>query len=122
MLATLVPVMGFDGPEEILLSRGDVLVLGRSESGSVQLRQTKVSRQHCRLFNDVGELFVEDLASTNGTHLNGVPLEPEKTYRVVPGDVIHAGQVPLTLETADPETGRNLVARMLRAVSPERRN
>ena len=70
MLAKLVPVMGFDGPSEVPLSPEEALVLGRADSAGIQLRQSKVSRQHCRILFEKGFYNIEDLDSKNGTWVN----------------------------------------------------
>lgn len=51
----------------------DEVVIGRSGSGLV-LRDGRISRRHARIFLESGTWMVEDLSSTNGTTLDGVPL------------------------------------------------
>ena len=67
------------------------LRLGRSSSNDVHLNDGELSRNHC-LFEVVGEtgLRVTDLASANGTYLNGRQLgsEPAELH---PGDRIEVG-------------------------------
>ena len=61
------------GPQlgELVLLRGQELVLGRSDECNMHLTGAGVSRRHCRIARDVGQgYFVEDLGSTNGTVLN----------------------------------------------------
>uniref|UniRef100_A0A7V3KMZ3 FHA domain-containing protein n=1 Tax=candidate division WOR-3 bacterium TaxID=2052148 RepID=A0A7V3KMZ3_UNCW3 len=49
-----------------------------------------VSRRHARLTinRETGEVIIEDLGSTNGTYINGERLEPQKPYKIQPGDVV----------------------------------
>ncbi len=49
-----------------------------------------VSRKHAAITIDpaTDSIFIEDLGSTNGTFLNGMRLEPNKKYKVEPGDVL----------------------------------
>ncbi|HOK23369.1 MAG TPA: FHA domain-containing protein [Candidatus Hydrothermia bacterium] len=49
-----------------------------------------VSRRHAMLIIDPESksISIQDLGSTNGTYLNGERLEPNKIYKVNPGDVI----------------------------------
>jgi pSer/pThr/pTyr-binding forkhead associated (FHA) protein len=49
---------------------GDELTVGRAAGCQVTLDDTYVSQLHARVFARDGELFVEDLGSTNGTYLN----------------------------------------------------
>lgn len=108
-------VIGRSQPEEIVAPYVDLRALGAEGAQTV-------SRQHCRLFLEGDALFVEDLGSMNGTRLKGVPLEPGRAYGLTPGDVMHVGDVALTLESSDTTPGRErLIARMLRAVSPGKR-
>jgi pSer/pThr/pTyr-binding forkhead associated (FHA) protein len=58
---------GFEVPLE------NELVIGRSESGAGNLgADQKISRRHARFYHaESGALVVEDLGSSNGTHVNG---------------------------------------------------
>src|SRR5688500_5966591 len=42
--------------------------------GDVMLIDGRISRRHAQISNDVGQLSVEDLGSTNGTKVDGVAL------------------------------------------------
>lgn len=44
-------------------------VLGRGEEADLQLRDTKVSRNHCRIGYEQGAFWLRDLDSSNGTHI-----------------------------------------------------
>lgn len=51
---------------------GDDIVLGRADSCAIGLGDdTFASQLHARVFRHDGKVWVEDLGSTNGTHLNG---------------------------------------------------
>jgi hypothetical protein len=47
------------------------LLIGRSRSCDIVLEDPNVSRRHARLIHRDGRWVLQDLASTNGTHLNG---------------------------------------------------
>jgi len=49
---------------------GEVLTLGRAPANQVVVDDTYVSQVHARVFTRDGEVFVEDLGSTNGTWVN----------------------------------------------------
>jgi len=49
----------------------DALVIGRAADCDLQLADSRVSRQHSRIFHADGVLCVEDLGSRNGTRVNG---------------------------------------------------
>ena len=49
---------------------GDTLEVGRAAGCQITLDDTFASQRHARLFAREGNLYVEDLGSTNGTYLN----------------------------------------------------
>lgn len=49
---------------------GEELTVGRASGCQVKVDDTYASQLHARIFRREGELFVEDLGSTNGTYLN----------------------------------------------------
>lgn len=60
-----------DGANVAQLDKGGSLVVGRAAPADVVIQDPGLSRQHARVtWNDEG-IFVEDLASTNGTTRNG---------------------------------------------------
>lgn len=56
---------------EILLAEGEH-VAGRGEDCSVVIDASTVSRRHAKIVVRAGSITIEDLESTNGTHVNGV--------------------------------------------------
>jgi transcriptional regulator with GAF, ATPase, and Fis domain len=63
------------GPKRgVRLDLEDSALVGRSSGADLQLIDGKVSREHCRLTVKDGQVFVEDLASQNGTFVNGAPI------------------------------------------------
>ena len=77
------------------------LRLGRSSSNDIQVCDEALSRNHC-MFEVSGEssIRVTDLASANGTLLNGKPLGPESLELKV-GDVIAIGDLRIRVVSAD---------------------
>lgn len=65
----LVIIRGARLGSRIVLSEGPV-VIGRSVDADFQISDSSISREHCRLFEEDGQYWVEDLQSTNGTWLN----------------------------------------------------
>lgn len=49
---------------------GDELSVGRAAGCQITLDDTYVSQLHARVYQRDGQVFVEDLGSTNGTYLN----------------------------------------------------
>lgn len=58
----------------------DRIVIGRDPSSDVVLDDPRVSRRHAEIFRKGNELWVKDLASTNGTFLNGNLLKNEERF------------------------------------------
>lgn len=48
---------------------GEELTVGRASGCQVKVEDTYASQLHARIFRKNGELFVEDLGSTNGTYV-----------------------------------------------------
>jgi len=62
--------------------------IGREEGNPIQLNDERISRFHLKIQEDEGKLVLTDLESTNGTKVNG---EPVQLWVLRPGDVIAAG-------------------------------
>jgi hypothetical protein len=73
-------------------------VVGRSEGGMGNLAgDTEISRRHARFqFTQSGQVLIEDLGSTNGTHVNGQRLEGPRV--LAPGDQITLGKTILQFD------------------------
>jgi len=66
MAIRLVPL---DEGSEIVLDRA-MVVVGRHPSCDSRLDSLRVSRHHCCMIQENGEIFVRDLGSTNGIRIN----------------------------------------------------
>jgi ABC-type multidrug transport system ATPase subunit/pSer/pThr/pTyr-binding forkhead associated (FHA) protein len=67
----------------------DSFVLGRDPACDVKLDGTLVSWRHARVDRVEGGHAITDLRSTNGTFVNGQPVEGRRALRT--GDIIHIG-------------------------------
>ena len=74
----------------------DGAILGRGEGADIQLEDTFASTRHARLAPHGDVIVLEDLGSTNGTYLNGDPLEGPQPLHV--GDRIRIGDSEFTFE------------------------
>ncbi len=85
------------------------LTIGRSDSSDIVLSDMSVSRRHAILSTSSGECFIEDLASTAGTWLNGEKIISK--MRILPGDKLKIGGFELSLSkpeqvAAKPQQGK----------------
>ncbi len=77
---------------ELALPEGHILILGRADPTSslqptIDLdkfggKASGTSRAHAAIHRDNGEWFIEDLASSNGTWVNGERLVPFKAHQL----------------------------------------
>ena len=63
---------------------GKNMVLGRTNPADVVVQDAQVSRNHCRVALVMGELFVTDLGSSNGTYVDGARITGARV--VSPGE------------------------------------
>ncbi|MGH2844902.1 MAG: FHA domain-containing protein, partial [Thermoleophilaceae bacterium] len=77
---------------------GGPVEIGRDPSGTLALDDDQVSRNHARVSGQGDLALVEDLGSTNGTYVNGQPIEGPRALR--PGDRVRVGLTVIELRTA----------------------
>lgn len=59
----------------VLESLAPPITIGREEDNAVQLNDERVSRFHAKVQEDGGRIILTDLESTNGTRVNGHPIQ-----------------------------------------------
>lgn len=67
------PVLRLVAPPELrgrTYQLGDEVTIGRAAGCQVTIDDTYASQLHARVFQRDGQVFVEDIGSTNGTYLN----------------------------------------------------
>jgi len=82
-----------EGPD-ITLDR-TMVVVGRHPACDTRLDSLRVSRHHCCMTQENGEVFVRDLGSTNGIRINGQRVE---IGRLRPGDELSIAHIRYRLE------------------------
>ena len=90
----LVTVGPLRGRRFAVTERG--LRLGRSSTCEIAMPDPALSRNHCLFELRDGDLWVTDLASANGTVVNGVALGAD-SRRLAVGDVVSAGDSSLVI-------------------------
>lgn len=79
--------------QEYEFAQGRVIV-GRSRDVDFRIDHADVSRRHAVIYWSEGSIVVKDLGSTNGTMVNGYPVE---STVVRPSDVIRIGNCHITV-------------------------
>lgn len=101
-------VLSMDGLvlKEITLDQ-QRLTIGRNPSNDIRIDNLAISGEHASIVTILGDSFIEDLNSTNGTQVNGQPISKRQ---LIANDVISLGKYALKylVETPKPEEA-NLV-------------
>lgn len=98
---TQTPCMLFCPPlPPIRLSASEPAGIGRHASCELVIREDDVSRRHAEVYAEEGAYWLLDLGSTNGTLLNGTPVE--QAMRLSGGDRIDIGGSTITFCELDP--------------------
>jgi pSer/pThr/pTyr-binding forkhead associated (FHA) protein len=74
------------------------ITVGRDADNTIELDDALASRHHAVVQKVKDDFFIEDLNSTNGTHVNGHPVPPGKYVRLHRLDVILIGRTELSLQ------------------------
>ncbi|MCK6581099.1 MAG: FHA domain-containing protein [Anaerolineae bacterium] len=82
-------------PGEVYFLSGDEITIGRGVKNQIVIHDNEVSREHCRLVRLDDDYELHDLASNNGTFLNGQRVASPRLLRR--GAVIELGD-SITLE------------------------
>ncbi len=86
-------VLSLDGVvlREVGLTK-DRTTIGRRSHNDIVIDNLAVSGEHAVIYNSGGEVYLEDLGSTNGTTVNGQPI---KKHLLQSGDAIEIGKYRL---------------------------
>jgi hypothetical protein len=86
----------------------DVMTIGRDVNNDLVINDSEVSRNHSRLTSQSGGYLIEDLASTNGTFVNGQRLIGPKLLNS--SDVVGLGETIVLEYNYVADTGATVVA------------
>ena len=89
-----VRLVALDEGPDITLDR-TIVVVGRHPACDTRLDSLRVSRHHCCMTQEGGEVVVRDLGSTNGIRINGQRVE---IGRLRPGDELSIAHIRYRLE------------------------
>lgn len=105
-MATLFVIKGKDQGQRFELS-GLVISIGRATSNHIQLNDTEVSRQHAEIRRESGSFVFVDLASANGSFVNGNATPEHQTLNN--GDRVQLGGTMMIFTSAE-ESGSNVLS------------
>jgi len=83
----------------VRLAEGRAVVVGRDPTAEISISDDSISRRHASFAVEDGGVTVTDLGSTNGTKLNGAPVEKAA---MSPGDEVTLGAVTVSLHVLGP--------------------
>lgn len=86
--------------EEVIPLDSGAISLGRGKACGLRFKDSRASREHCRIFPNSGEWWIEDLDSANGTLVNGVFLSPNTPQELAGGEELVVGSTVLRFELA----------------------
>jgi len=85
-----------EGRKTLVPFSRDEITIGREDGNTIRLTERNVSRRHARLFRHSTQIFIEDLKSHNGIHVNGRRIRGQAVIRK--GDIIAIGDYDILLE------------------------
>jgi hypothetical protein len=75
---------------------GSGLTIGRAAASEIRIDDGYASGRHARVFGSDGDVYLEDLESTNGTYVNGSRVAVRTRLR--PHDMVRIGDTEFRLE------------------------
>lgn len=99
--STVFAMLAWDlrGQCQLLLHRGDTVLVGREEGVDLRLNIPEISRRHAVVSWRGNAFEIQDLGSTNGVLINGERIE--KATRLNDGDVIRLYSIDLAYSLVD---------------------
>ncbi len=88
------------------------VTIGREEGNQLRLNDERISRFHAKVQQEDGDVIITDLESTNGTRVNGSPIQ---IRRLRPGDQVGIGRSMLLYGTLEEISDRRASEKPARA-------
>lgn len=98
-----------DGQFQTYPLSDESISIGRSAGCTIALDTDSLSRYHASLTYKVGEVYLTDLESVNGTFVDGVKLEPNTPYVIYGGEEISIGDVRMIFQSLDDSPTRPIL-------------
>lgn len=85
----LVPLTNGSLNEIVFSDYGEKIIVGRGKNeADYRLPTTEINRVHAYIYQKKGEIFLEDMASQNGTFLNSVRIPSNEIKKLNRGDIV----------------------------------
>ncbi len=82
------------GNEEFIFLDKLPCILGKMEEcADIVLKDISVSRMHARIYEENGDIYLQDLNSKNGSYINNLELETNETVKLKLGDEVGFGNL-----------------------------
>ncbi len=108
-----------EGRKTIVPFVRDELTVGRQEGNTIRLTERNVSRRHARFSRQSGQIFIEDLGSSNGVRVNGDRIIKQAKLKM--GDLIQIGDYDLAIAAEDSHSAKTIpLEAMSRDIAPRR--
>lgn len=111
-----------DGRKEVVELNNKQYIVGRSSETDIHISDTRISRQHCMIELNNGQIYVTDLGGNNGTWLNQKKLLANVPEPVPPNATVHVGPAKLKNVSARPQVDpdNNVESEIFIPARPER--
>ncbi|HUF05734.1 MAG TPA: FHA domain-containing protein [Aridibacter sp.] len=96
MIDLFVTYRDEDSNEQRVRVEGERCIIGRHSQNDLSIVDSRLSRRHAKIERFADIFVLSDLQSSNGTKLNGKPLDEPATLS--DGDILDLGGVELTVE------------------------
>jgi NADPH-dependent 2,4-dienoyl-CoA reductase/sulfur reductase-like enzyme/pSer/pThr/pTyr-binding forkhead associated (FHA) protein len=111
MEAQLVPLAD-QAQAGILLSQTKVMTVGRQAGSYLLIDHESVSRMHAEINYDNEQYVLRDLGSSNGTYVNEVRMEANKTHILKPADKARFGKMKFTFQVKEGSSTNDSMTRL----------
>ena len=85
-----------DGPKVVYEFETDSVIVGRGSDIQIRIPHPSVSLRHAELTLEDGRCFLKDLNSSNGTRINGKPINQAQLHS---GDLVEFGEIQAHFKT-----------------------
>jgi pSer/pThr/pTyr-binding forkhead associated (FHA) protein len=83
--------------QEFTFDEEPEIIIGRIDECDITLKDPKISSEHCGIFFEDGEYFLEDFESTNGTYVNTTKVDEEE-YVLEGGETLFLGSSKISVK------------------------